>query len=72
MGKGKKGKGDHKQSSGNRKLQRVARTARRLGYKINRWKRYQEEIKAGTRQGKVARWDTAGLEKHKALLESML
>lgn len=67
-----KSKGDHKQSSGQRKNRRRKFLIRRLGYKINRWKRYQEEIKAEKKKGNVSRWDTTGLEAHKALLEGLV
>lgn len=60
------------QSSGKHKLAKINTKIRRLRMKINRWKRYQEEIKNNKRSGTVQRWDTVGLEKHITLLESLL
>lgn len=69
---GKKSKGNHKESSGLRKVRRIGRAIKRLDMKINRWKRYQKEIEAGEREGKKQRWNTDGLEKHKTLLQSFV
>jgi hypothetical protein len=65
-------KRDTKISSGKHKVSKVMKQLRRLKMKANRWNRYREEIKAGNRKGKASRWDTSGLEKHMALLESMI
>jgi len=65
-------KRDTKVSSGKRKISRIMRQVARLKMKVNRWKRYQAEIKAGSRKGEVSRWDTSGLEKHMALLENSI
>ena len=71
MGKHKKSR-DHVVSGGKRRASRMMRNIKRLGMKINRWKRYQEEIKKGEKKGNILRWNTAGLEKHSELLESLL
>ena len=44
----------------------------RTEMKINRWKRYVDEIERGERKGKVSRWNTAGLEKHAEYLKQLL
>lgn len=61
-----------KDSSGTKKISRANTQIRRIKMKINRWKRYQQEIKDGKREGKSARWDTKGLEKHISLLEGLI
>jgi hypothetical protein len=63
---------NHKTSSGKHKASRILKQVKRLKMKINRWNRYKEEIRAGNRKGKISRWDTSGLEKHMALLESLV
>jgi len=68
----KQKKRDHRTSSGKHKVSRTLKQIRRLKMKINRWNRYKEEIQAGDRKGKMSRWNTAGLEKHIALLESFV
>lgn len=65
-------KRDHRTSSGKRKISRIMRQIRRLEMKMKRWNRYKDEIHAGSRKGKPSRWDTAGLEKHKTFLESLI
>jgi hypothetical protein len=65
-------KRDHRVSSGKHKVSRIMKQLQRLRMKINRWERYQTEIKAGERKGKISRWNTDGLEKHMALLESLI
>lgn len=75
MGKRKGGGSTNKTpkvSSGNRKKVRIKRQIMRLNMKIERWKRYAEEVKNEQRKGSVARWNTAGLEKHVQLLESFI
>ncbi len=69
--KRKKGKGVFKASSGRSKKRKAQRTIRRYMMKVARWERYQSEIKAGSRRGKLGRWDTAGLLRHIALLEKV-
>ena len=58
-------------SGGKRKIQRINQQIRRLNMKVARWERYIEEIKQDKRKGKISRWDTSGLKKHIALLESL-
>jgi len=75
MGKGKGGGTKTKVaklSGGNRKKVRIRNQIRRLNMKIARWKRYAEEIKEEKRKGSLKRWNTSGLEKHKALLETFI
>ncbi len=60
------------QSSGKHKIAKITTKIRRLRMKVNRWKRYQDEIQNNKRSGTAKRWDTAGLEKHITLLESLL
>ena len=59
----KKKTGNHKPSSRQGHSRRVNRAMNRLMMKINRWKRYQEEIKQGKKEGSASRWNVAGLEK---------
>jgi hypothetical protein len=61
---GKKKVGQHKPSSRESHVRRVARASKRLEMKINRWKRYQQEITSGKRKGNPSRWNTEGLQKH--------
>lgn len=58
-----------KKSSGKAKKSRARRLIMRAKMKINRWKRYKEEISEGQRKGFISRWDTSGLEKHIKMLE---
>jgi len=67
----KQKKRDHRTSSGKHRTSRISKQIRRLEMKVKRWDRYKEEIQAGSRKGKISRWNTAGLEKHIALLESL-
>lgn len=77
-----KSKGDHKPSSGNRKLVRRKRALQRVEKKISRWKRYQSEEKpcvtASQKESKGFSprsrhkgWDTSGLEKEKSFIEGL-
>lgn len=54
----------HKDSSGKKNARQANRLARRLTMKINRWRRYQEEISNNKRPGPASRWDTSGLESY--------
>jgi hypothetical protein len=65
----KKGKRDHKVSSGLRAKRKAKRTINRLVMKMSRWERYKKEISEGRRSGSPSRWDTSGIEKHIAFLE---
>lgn len=69
MGKGKKSKGNHKASSGQRKKQKANQQARRLRMKIARWKRNQENPDKALAGKSRNNWNTEGLEKHLALVE---
>ena len=71
MGK-KKSKRTSKTSSGKHKKSKIRKVIMRTEMKINRWKRYVDEIERGERKGKVSRWNTAGLEKHAEYLKQLL
>lgn len=87
MSKGKKSKGNHKESSGLRKLRTARRAIKRLTMKVNRWKKYQaagkscggavpthkgiSEKRTASTRSRHNGWDTSRMEAHIKFLEKV-
>ncbi len=74
--KKRKSKQVYKPGKGGARAARSRQASVRVKMKIARWKRYQEEIAAGTRQPAKAKsrtnYDTTGLERHLSKLEGIV
>ena len=68
---GREDKKESYTSSGKHKAAKINTLKRRTQMKINRWKKYQDEITNGKRSGSAKRWDTTGLEKYLQILQNL-